>query len=317
MQYKQLTLKQRYQIKAFLAAGFGISSIAKDLKIHKSTVYRELKRNKSKRCYDPEIAHQKALLKRKYSGKKKRVTPEMGRFIRDKLQQGWSPEQIYGYCKKHGIDMISHETIYKYISKDKKAGGTLHKYLRRGGKKRRQYGSLQRASNIKNRTSIEMRPEIVDQKTRIGDLEADLIIGKGQKGALLTVIDRTSRYTFAKLLPNKTAAATAEAMIELLEPIKDIIHTVTVDNGSEFAHHEKISKELNAKVYFAHPYSSWERGANENVNGLIRQFIPKKSSFDGLTDGYVEKVVKNINQRPKKCLEFASPVDVFAERFIV
>ena len=149
MQYKQLTLGQRYQIKAFLTAGFGVNFIAMQLNIHRSTIYRELKRNSLKRSYHPEIAHQKALLKRRYSRKKKRITPEMKLFIRDKLKQNWSPEQIYGYCKKHEIEMVCHETIYKYIACNKKFGGKLYKHLRRGEKRKYQYGSLQRKTNIK------------------------------------------------------------------------------------------------------------------------------------------------------------------------
>jgi len=317
MQYKQLTLEQRYQIKALLTAGYSIEHVANIIKVHRTTVYRELARNKYAKRYDPTIASQKAFIRRHYSKKKKRLTPEMSAFIRDKIKTYWSPEQIYGYCKKHGIDMVCHESIYKYIENNKAIGGSLYKYLRQGKKRKRKYGSLKRAQNIKNRVSIENRPKVVDTRIRIGDWEADLVIGKNHKGALLTLVDRCSRYTLAKLLPNKTAAITKKAILELLEPLKDFSYTITFDNGSEFAFHEKIANTLNIKAFFAHPYSSWERGTNENTNGLIRQFIPKKSSFDGLTDGYVKKIVKNINLRPRKVLGFSSSAEVFAEGLIV
>jgi len=317
MAYKQLTLEQRYQIRVFLKAGFSISSVAKELRIHRSTAYREIQRNRSQRSYNPAIANEKALLRRKYSEKRKLLSSEMKRFIRDKLKAGWSPEQIYGYCKKNTIDMISHESIYKYIAKNKIRGGVLYKQLRRGTKRKRKYGSLRRAQNIKNRTSIDDRPKIVETRSRIGDWEADLVIGKNHKGALLTVVDRCSRYTLAKLLPNKKANVVAKAIIELLHPVRQSVHSITVDNGSEFAFHESISKALNTKVYFAHPYASWERGTNENTNGLIRQFIPKKTSFDGLTDVYVKNIISAINRRPRKVLLFECPISVFAESLIV
>ena len=317
MRYKQLTLIQRYQIKAFLTAGYQISYIADKLKCHKSTIYREIKRNRCPRTYDPKIANEKAVLRRKYSTKRKRLSPEMKRFIRDKLKTHWSPEQIYGYCMKNGIDMISHESIYRYIAKNKRLGGALYRCLRRGTKRKRKYGSLHRTQNIKNRISIDERPKIVNERSRIGDWEADLIIGKNHKGILLTLVERHSRYTLAKLLPNKKASVVSKAIIELLEPIKEFVFSVTFDNGSEFAFHEKIVDELSINAYFAHPYASWERGTNENTNGLIRQFIPKGASFDGLTDGFVEKILKSLNLRPRKVLGFRFPLEVFAERLIV
>ena len=317
MHYKQLTLMQRYQIKAFLTANFSLSFVAKTLKVSYSTIYRELRRNSGKRSYQPVIAHEKASLRRRYSKKKRRLTAEMKNIIRDKLRANWSPEQIYGYCKKHGIDMVCHETIYKYIAKNKARGGLLYKHLRRGKKRKRRYGSLHRAQNIKNRISIDERPKIVDERSRIGDWEADLVVGKNHKGVLLTIVERRSRYTVAKLLPCKKASVVANAIIELLHPIKEFVHSITFDNGSEFAFHETVSKALGADAYFAHPYSSWERGTNENTNGLIRQFIPKGTAFDKLSDGYVKKVIRQLNRRPRKVLGFSLPVAAFAERPIV
>lgn len=317
MRYKQLTLEQRYQIKAFFAVGFSVSFTAKSLKVHRSTIYREQQRNSGPRSYQPEIAHEKALLRRKYSKKKNRLTPEMKSFIRDKLRASWSPEQIYGYCKKHGICMVSHETIYKYIARNKANGGLLYKHLRRGRKRKRRYGGLHRTQNIKNRISIDERPEVVDIRSRIGDWEADLVVGKNHKGVLLTIVERRSRYTVAKLLPCKKAGIVADAIIKLLYPIKRFVHTITFDNGSEFAFHEIVSKALDTNAYFAHPYSSWERGTNENTNGLIRQFIPKGTAFDKLNDLDIKKVINKLNWRPRKVLEFDLPVVAFAKRPIV
>ena len=252
MQYKQLTLAQRYQIKAFLKIGYPKSLIAKELLVHKSTIYRELRRNRwPRRSYDPEIAEESAGLRRRYSKKKLKLTQEMKVFIRDKLCATWSPEQIYGYCKKQKIPMISHEAIYQYIAKNKHHGGMLYAYLRRGTKRKRKYGSLHRAQNIRDRISIELRPKIVDQRCRVGDLEGDLVIGKNHKGVLLTIVDRCSRYTFAKLIPNKKAKTVTAAIIELLYPIRQNVYSITFDNGSEFAYHKKISTALSTRVYFA------------------------------------------------------------------
>jgi len=317
MRYKQLTLEQRYQIKALLTAEYSFSFVAKTLKVSYSTIYRELRRNSGPRSYQPKIAHEKALLRRKYSKKKRRLTPEMKSFIRDKLRASWSPEQIYGYCKKHGINMVCHETIYKHIANNKALGGALYKHLRRGTKRKRRYGSLQRAQNIKNRISIDERPEVVAERSRIGDWEADLVVGKNHKGVLLTIVERRSRYTVAKLLPCKKASVVSNAISELLYPIKEFVHSITFDNGPEFAFHEIVSEALDADAYFAHPYSSWERGTNENTNGLIRQFIPKGTAFDKLSDGYVKKVIRQLNRRPRKVLGFRLPVAAFAERPIV
>lgn len=317
MSYKQLTLERRYQIKALLTADYTISFVANKSKVHRSTIYRELQRNSGTRSYDSTIADEKALLRRRYSKKKRRLTPKMKSFIRDKLKTNWSPEQIYGYCKKHLVEMISHESIYQYIAKNKRRGGTLYKNLRRGTRRKRKYGSLNRSQSIRNRVSIDQRPNVVNLRSRIGDWEADLVIGKNNKGVLLTIVDRCSRYTFAKLLPNKRATVVSSAIIELLKPVKKHVHSITVDNGSEFAFHEKVAEALNTNIYFAHPYSSWERGTNENTNGLIRQFIPKGSSFDGITDGYVRKVITDINRRPRKVIGFNLPVNFFAERISV
>lgn len=317
MHYKQLTLEQRYQIKAFLTARYSICLVADLVKVHKSTIYREIGRNKMKRSYDPSIANEKALLRRKYSRKKKRLSDEIKSLISNGLKAGWSPEQICGHCKNNGLEMISHESIYRYLASNKMFGGDLCKYLRRGKKRKNQYGSLVRAQPIKNRTSIEQRPPEVERRNRIGDWEGDLVIGKNHKGALLTVVERRSRYVLAKFIPSKKAAVVADALIELLEPLKNLVHTITFDNGSEFALHEKIASQLGATVYFAHPYSSWERGTNENTNGLIRQFIPKGTSFDGITDGFVHKMIKSLNSRPRKVLGFRFPETIFAEGLIV
>ena len=310
---KHLTLKERYHISAFVEAGLKKSEIAKKIGKHKSSISRELKRNKSPSKYDPEKANVKAEKRKTKSHKNKRFNEEMKMKIEEKIKENWSPEQIKGYYKRHGINMVSHTRIYAYIEKDKAIGGKLYKYLRHAKKKRKKYGSEEHRGQIKNRRSIELRPTIVDQKSRVGDWEADLVVGNNHKGFIVTLVERKTKITLIKKVKNKKAETVKEAIIEKLTPFKNICHTITFDNGKEFAMHKETEKALKAKAYFAHPYSSYERGLNENTNGLIRQYIPKKTEFRNLPNFVFEDIVRKLNTRPRKTLGFASPVEAFCQ----
>ncbi len=314
--YKQLTLKQRYQISAFLKADFNLTEIAGKIGVHKSTVSREIKRNRGPDKYGPEKADSRASFNKKYFHKHSKRTSEMISFINVKLGDEWSPEQIYGYCKKYGITMISHEAIYQYIKEERIKGRSLYLHLRRKGKKKRQSKKNEKRGKIKNRISIDKRPSIVDKRFRAGDFEGDLIVGKDNKGAIVTLVDRVTKLTIAKILPNKSARTTTDAIIELLQPLKEFVHTITFDNGKEFAFHEEIATKLNADVYFAHPYHSWERGTNENTNGLIRQYLPKDSSFKDVRKQDIQRIIRKLNLRPRKSLGFDHPAGVFEKMCI-
>ncbi len=197
---------------------------------------------------------------------------------------------------------------------DKQSGGELYRHLRRQGKqydKRRNGKSTRR--QIKNRVSIDDRPQVVDDKSRMGDWEIDTVIGKGHSGALVTIVERVTNFTVSRQVNNKSAAAVTKATIALLKPLKDVVHTITADNGKEFSYHEEISKALEAEVYFAHPYSSWERGLNENTNGLLRQYFPKSTDFKKVSQVDVNRAVKRLNARPRKYLDFKTPDDLMAE----
>jgi len=231
--------------------------------------------------------------------------------VDEKLGQYWSPEQITGHLDANGFATVSHESIYQRVYADQRAGGTLHRALRCQKQRRKRYGSTERRGKIPNQTSIEQRPAIVDTRERLGDWEADLVIGAAQQGVLLTVNERRSRLTLIAHVVSKEASVVADALISLLKPFAAHVHTLTTDNGKEFAQHERIAKALDAEFYFAHPYSSWERGANENMNGLIRQFFPKKMSLKSIAKKSVMKVQELLNNRPRKCLEFKTPFDVF------
>lgn len=310
--YTQLTQEQRYQIYAFLKAGFSQSTIASEINVHKSTVCRELKRNSGLKGYRPKQAHVKATNRRHRAVKYVKLTPKIIVMVNDLIQQDFSPEQVSGALKRNQGLMISHETIYKHLLADKANGGTLYKHLRRSNRKRRKrYGSRNLRGQIIGRVSIDLRPTIVDNKERIGDWEIDTVIGKNHKGALLTIVERKSKYTLIRRLPYKRSRLVSDATIDLLTPYRDKVFTITSDNGKEFAEHQRISKRLTAKIYFAHPYHSWERGLNENTNGLIRQYFPKNTDFKTITKKNVQNAMDRLNNRPRKTLDYATPNEVF------
>lgn len=311
-EYTQLTQEKRYQISAFLEAGFSQAGIAQEIGVDKSTISRELRRNRGRRGYRPKQAHAMAMDRRKGASKRIKMSPEVIAIVNDLIRKDFSPEQISGHMKKVRSFKLSHEAIYQHILKDKEAGGYLYKHLRRSQKKKRKrYGKNDRRGQIPGRISIDERPAIVDEKIRIGDWEIDTIIGKNHKGALLTIVERKSKFTLVKKLQGKKAAYVIDAAVSLLSPIQDNVHTITADNGKEFASHKMISQELSTQVYFAHPYHSWERGLCENTNGLIRQYFPKSTDFETITDDQVLMVMNRLNNRPRKSLGFATPHEVF------
>ena len=310
--YKQLTLNKRYQIEGLLKAGYSKSAIAKEAGFDKSVITREIKRNSESGKYSTEKAQEKAEYRKRNLHKHTKLTLDMEKTIKEKLEIKWSPEQIHGYCKKHGIDMISHQIIYQYIWQDKKSGGDLYKHLRHAKKKRKKYGSKEKRGQIKNRTSIDERPEIVDLRIEPGHWEGDLMVsGKDGKGVLTTMVERVSGLLLACYVDSKDSEKVSNAIISMMAPFAPYVKSITFDNGKEFAKHEKIAKALNTKVYFAHPYSSWERGTNENTNGLIRQYLPKKTSFETVSQEEITKINAEINLRPRKRFNYDCPSKVF------
>lgn len=241
-----------------------------------------------------------------------KFTKEVANFVREKLLEDWSPEQISGYAKRWNLFSISHERIYQFILEDKDRGGQLYKHLRHQNKSyRKRYGSPKRQSPIKNRTMIDMRPKIVDKKVRVGDWEIDTIFCKNKKQAILSIVERVSKFTLLKKLEAKTGQTTKVALVEALQQYKERVYTITSDNGSEFSRHEEICMMLEADFYFAHPYSSWERGLNENTNGLIRQYIKKGSELTEITDQELALIACKLNNRPRKTLNYKSPNEIF------
>ncbi len=314
MNYTHLTRHERYQIAILLKAGHKQSEIARIMNRHPSTISRELGRNKGQRGYRPKQADEFSQARMRACENGRRVCPDTWAFAEAKLAELWSPEQISGYLKTTGQPGISHETIYQRIYADRRTGGSLHRALRCQKIRRKRYGGRDRRGTIPNQVSIEQRPAIVDTRKRFGDWEADLVIGAGHQQALLTLNERKSRYALIAHVPDKTAKAVSDAMISLLTPFAACVHTLTTDNGREFAGHERIASALDASFFFAHPYASWERGANENMNGLIRQFFPKKLGFGSITPRQIDFAMHRLNHRPRKCLGFKTPHEVFMKQ---
>jgi IS30 family transposase len=283
-------------------------SMADTIGVSQSTISRELARNSGQRGYRHTQAQAKAKQRREATKMPTKMVPPRVTLIESKLKLEWSPEQIAGWLKLNRKQSISHESIYLHIWKDKRTGGDLYLDLRQQGKKydKRRNGKSTRGQII-NRVCIDDRPSVVDSKSRVGDWEIDTVIGKGHSGALVTIVERKMKFTVSAQVMSKSAADVTEATIRLLRPYKDLVHTMTADNGKEFAYHEKISKALDTKVYFAHPYSSWERGLNENTNGLLRQHFPKSTDFKLVTQAEVNRAVKRLNARPRKDLGYKTP----------
>lgn len=321
MGYKQLGFEKRCQIYGFWRAGYNQSQIAKEIGVHKSTISREFRKNitfvhTAFGCWQYKPNYAQTYTDERHRKKRKRIkfTKEVENFVREKLLQEWSPEQISGYAKRHHLFSLSYERIYQFILTDKKKGSNLYKHLRHQHKKyRKRYGSPSRQGPLKNRVMIHDRPEIVNKKQRLGDWEIDTIIGKQHKKAIVTLVERLSKKTLIGQVGSKQADFVKSQVICLLNSFKPYVLSIMADNGGEFSQHEQIAATLETHIYFAHPYHSWERGLNENTNGLIRQYIPKGKDFDELTDSAIIEIQERLNNRPRKSLGYATPNEVFAE----
>ena len=314
--YKQLTSEQRYTISVLLSKGLKKKEIAEAIGVSNSTITRELQRNSSKRgVYKWEIAQKQAEKRSKRTPGNRAISKAIWSSVKHYLvDEQWSPEQISGYLAKDDIK-ISHETIYAWIREDKRNRGTLYKHLRHRLKHRKRYVGAGRSCII-NRKSIHERPAEADGK-RFGDLEMDTIVGPNNQQAIVTLVDRNTNMLFMKKLKyGKDAKNLALTVIEMLKPIKKKLKTITTDNGKEFSAHEIISEALGVDVFFTDPYSSWQKGAIENANGLIRQYIPKKVSFNDYDDKDIKDIEEKINRRPRKKLGFETPIERFSKIFL-
>lgn len=272
MKYQQLTEGQRYQISVLRENNLSCRDIGIRIGVSQSTVSRELRRNTSDAGNEPQKAQQMCLERRR-SASKRSICQQTMEYVEFALEWKWSPEQISAIGEFIGLT-VSHEWIYQHIYADKRSGGELYKHLRQG-KRRYRKGYGQKRGRIPDAVSIELRPSVVDERSRLGDWEADLVLGKQGAGAVVTLVERKSRFYLTKKVFSKDATEVSKAVISLLMEYKDVVHTITFDNGLEFSEHKAIAEALDTETYFAHPYASYERGLNENTNGLLRQFIPK------------------------------------------
>ena len=312
MNYTQLAENERYQIYALKASGLSQKRIAEQLGRSESTISRELKRNKGLRGYRPKQAQGLSQKRKVNAFKRVKLTVEVRELVELLIKKDFSPEQVCGALKRERGISLHHETVYQFLYEDKRKGGDLYTHLRIASKPyRKRYGSYDRRGKIKDKVSIDLRPAIVEAKSRIGDWEGDTIIGKGKQGALLTMVERKTLYTVIVRLSGKHSKPLADRLIASMKSFQGQIHTITFDNGLEFSAHQLMAKKLSTNIYFAHPYASWERGINENTNGLIRQYFPKGTNFFEITDDQVKTVMNRINDRPRKTRAYKTPNEMF------
>lgn len=305
---------QRYKISWMLENKSSKTQIARELGVHKSTVGRELKRNlnRNSKVYDPGLAHEKYKKRMREKHKHVRFTDEMKQLARDKLSVQWSPEQIVGWCRLHGIDMVSHETLYRWIYDGRGRDSHLRDNLRHHGRKRQKRANKNNYRGlIPNRVDISERPAVVDLRSRLGDIEADTVVGRGRSGNIVTMLDRASGMLWAELVPSLESCVVCPAVTRQLLPYRPILKTVTFDNGREFSLHSNIASSLGTDNYFTKPYHSWEKGSIENANGLLRQYFKKGSSFNNLSQADVQLACNLINNRPRKRFGFRTPIEIF------
>jgi IS30 family transposase len=322
MSFHHLTIEEREVISQMNYSDASLSQIAKSLGRDRSTISRELSRNSlpDRGDYHAHQAQWFADVRRSASKEKfQQHTRAVWSYVKQRLKEGWSPEQIMGRMEAdHPNDesmRISHATIYAWIAEEKRTGGEMWKYLRQSGRKRRKrYGSQSNCGRIKDRVGIEHRPAVVSQRSRLGDWESDTVEGQGKRGYLVTHVERKSRYVVAARIDDKRAASFNCGTRRAFRWIPlSLRKTLTADNGKEFANFQEIEKLLGIDVYFADPYSSWQRGTNENTNGLLREYFPKGMDLRSVSHQRVAAVVRKLNNRPRKCLGYRTPREVLFE----
>jgi len=312
--YSQLGSEERYYIEVAIKSGSSLNKIAQSLNRSQSSISRELKRNSGQRGYRHKQAHRFAQERHRHKPKSVKMVGEVKALVSQYIREDWSPEQVVGRLNADGIINLHHETVYQHILEDKRNGGDLHTHLRHRNKTyRKRYGSAHNRTGIPNRVDIDQRPEEANNRERIGDWEADTIIGKNHQGAIVTLDERKSKVRLAAPLKRKKAQELNDAMVKLLKPVKQFVKTITYDNGKEFTLHEAVAESISCDTFFAKPYHSWERGQNENANGLLRQYFPKAMELTNLTFPDVWRAVDKLNNRPRKCLGYKTPYEAFKE----
>lgn len=317
MTYRQITSDQRYTLAVLRRQEpkLSIGAIAKLLGFHRSTIYRELQRNAcADGSYRPSKAGRRTRGRRSRSRRNSQFTPTHMAVVNGLLQERWSPEQISGSLRRHRILCISHETIYNHVWRDKELGGGLFRFLRHAPKRfRKRYGRNDSRGRLAGKKHLSERPAGVEARSELGHWEMDTVMGKGSKHCILSLVERATGYTLIGKLPDRTAHATTTKAIELIKQHHQLFKSITVDNGTEFHDYKTIENETGVDIYFATPYHSWERGTNENTNGLIRQYLPKRTSMAHITQRHCNNIAAALNTRPRKRYAFRSPTEVLRE----
>ena len=316
MTYHQLTPGERYMLAALRRQGCNQSQIARELGRHRSTVCREVRRNSTRADghYRAFTAQERTNGRRSRSRRNQRFTAEDFALIDALLCRQWSPEQVAGHLARSGLLSISHETIYRHVWRDKKAGGLLHTHLRGARKRRRKrYGAYDSRGRLAGKRMISERPPEVEARERVGHWEADTVAGAGSKDCVATLVERKSGLVLIGKLADRTARSLSRRAVSLMRSSGASFETVTADNGTEFHDYRRVERLTGAAFYFARPYHSWERGSNENANGLLRQYLPKGKSMAGLSQQQCNAIARKLNTRPRKRLGFRTPLECFNE----
>ena len=309
--YHHLTQPERCQIYALRKSGLSQGAVARQLGRCRSVISREIRRNSGERGYRHAQAQRKAEERRRAaSSVPRKLTPERWAKVTERLEEGWSPEQISGRLRLEDPGMAGRQRIYDRIRADRGNGGGLWKHLRRRGKKPNWKGGRHSGrGHIPGRVDISERPQEVEAKERVGDWEADTVIGKAHGGAVVSLVDRASKYTLLQRVDRRKADVVGKAMVDMPGSLDAPVHTITADNGKEFAGHAAVAKALEAAFFFARPYHSWERGLNEHTNGLLREYLPKGTDFRTVTDREVREVQDILNARPRRSLGYLTPAE--------
>ncbi len=316
MTYRQLTPEERYMLAALRRQGLRQAEIARSLGRHRSTVGRELSRNST--CADGRYraftAQERTNGRRSRSRRNSRFTPQDFAQVEELLRRQWSPEQVSGYLARSGLLSISHETIYRHVWRDKKRGGALHTHLRGARKRRRKrYGAYDSRGRLAGKRPISERPASVETRSDVGHWEIDTVMGAGSKDCVVSLVERKTGFLLIGKLEDRTTASLNRRVIGIIRRHGGRFETITSDNGTEFHDYRRIEARTKALFYFARPYHSWERGSNENANGLIRQYLPKGTSMAGLSQPQCNAIARKLNRRPRKRLGFRTPLECYNE----
>ncbi len=320
MKYHQITSHERYILSLLRKQGFSVNHIAQIMGRHRSTIYRELKRNSCHRtdgAYRYSKADSRTRGRRSRSRRNRHYSENDFKLVRRLLRQKLSPEQIVGYIRRFRLikRRLSHETIYKYIWRDKAAGGSLWLHLRQSSKRRRKrYKAYDSRGRLANKRHINERPKTVESRRYKGHWEIDTVHGRGSSHCIVTLLERKTGYVMIGKLRDKSTASLNKKTISLINRDPTGFKTITSDNGTEFHQYRKIEARCKTKFYFANPYHSWDRGSNENVNGLIRQYLPKTVSMANLTQQQCNQIASKLNRRPRKRHNYKTPEEMYYGR---